>query len=248
MKINKIRDLTLVSIDSNKTMVIACDSCGSIGMKEGDALKVPSIFVGKLTLRVAMLEVLASGANIVAVTNAVCNEMEPTGKEIIKGVEEELAHAGIDKIALNGSTEENFKTTSTALGITVVGIADNDNLKLNNIKEDCLLISIGMPKVGGEINLLSKDEDIADYDDLYKMLGTQGVFEIVPVGSKGILYEGELLARNNNMNLSLEDNISIDLHKTCGPATVLIAAVSHEAYENLKTMKRVRLIGKLNKN
>ncbi|MBU5485605.1 alpha-ribazole-5-phosphate synthase [Clostridium sp. MSJ-11] len=248
MKINKIRDLTLVSIDSNKTMVIACDSCGSIGMKEGDALKVPSIFVGKLTLRVAMFEVLSSGANIVAITNAVCNEMEPTGKEIIKGIEEELECAGIDKIALNGSTEENFKTTSTALGITVVGIVDNANLKVNNIKEDCLLISIGMPKVGGEINLSSKDEDIADYDDLYKMLETQGVFEIVPVGSKGILYEGELLARNNNMNLNLVDNMSIDLHKTCGPATVLIAAVSHEAYENLKTMKRVRLIGKLNKN
>lgn len=244
MKIDKVRDLTLVDIEKNKTMVIACDSSGSIGMKEGDVFKVPTAIVGKFALRVALMEVLASGAEVISITNAVCNEMEPTGREIIKGIEEELHQAGISSVALNGSTEENFKTSSTGIGITVVGIANN-SLRVNNVKEEAMVVSIGIPKVGGEINLNKKDEDIADYSDLYKLLAHNEVYEIVPVGSKGVLYEGELLAKNNDMELTLVDDIHIDLHKTCGPATVLIAALSEDAYEELKLMKRMKLIGKL---
>ena len=244
MKIDKVRDLTIVELDESKSMVIACDSCGSIGMKEGDEFKVPSSIVGKFAARVPLMEVLASGAEVVSVTNAVCNEMEPTGREIIVGVKEEFKEAGISTIALNGSTEENFKTHATGVGVTVVGIAHN-SLRVNNVKEEALLVSIGTPKVGGEINLSQKDEDIADYSDIYKLLAHSEVYEIVPVGSKGILYEGELLAKNNLMELALEKDTHIDLHKTCGPATVLIAALSKDAYEELKFMKRMKLIGKL---
>jgi hypothetical protein len=60
MDVLKIRDLTLIKIDSEKTMVIACDSCGSIGMKKYDVLKVPPFFTGKFTTKVALMEVLCS--------------------------------------------------------------------------------------------------------------------------------------------------------------------------------------------
>ena len=53
------------------------------------------------------MEVLCTGAEIVSITDAVC-EMGPTGSEIIRGIKQELKEANINNITLNGSTEENF--------------------------------------------------------------------------------------------------------------------------------------------
>lgn len=246
MKISKVRDLTLISLDENKTMVVACDSCGSIGMKDGDALKVPHHYVGKFTLRVPLMEVMCAGAEVVTITDAVCNEMEPTGSEIIKGIKEELESAGIADIALTGSTEENFKSISTGLGITVIGIAENKDLKVNAISENCKIISLGIPKVGAEIGL-DKDLDIVNYGDLRKLLSSDGVYEIVPVGSKGILYEVLQLAKNNNMKFVLNEEIKIDVYKTAGPSTVVIAAVKNEVINEVLSDDKVNIIGELNK-
>lgn len=246
MKITKVRDLTLITLDENKTMVVACDSCGSIGMKEGDTLKVPSFYVGKLISRGPIMEVMCAGAEVITITDAVCNEMEPTGSEIMKGIKEELKLAGIADIVLTGSTEENFKSISTGLGITVIGIAKNKNLKVNAIEENCKIISLGIPKVGSEIGL-DEDLDIVNYDDLRKLLSLEGVHEIVPVGSKGILYEALELAKNNNMKFVLNKKITVDIHKTAGPSTVIIAAVKDEVLNQIQNNKKISIIGKLNR-
>ncbi len=246
MKITKVRDLTLITLDENKTIVVACDSCGSIGMKEGDTLKVPSFYVGKLIARGPIMEVMCARAEVVTITDAVCNEMEPTGSEIIKGIKEELKLAGIADIVLTGSTEENFKSISTGLGITVIGIAENKNLKVNAIRENCKIISLGIPKVGAEIGL-DKDLDIANYDDLKKLLNLDGVYEIVPVGSKGILYEVLQLAENNNMKFVLNEEVKVDIHKTAGPSSVIIAAVNDEVLNKMQNDEKVSIIGKLDK-
>lgn len=242
MKIEKVRDLTLVEINSNKTMVIACDSCGAIGMKENDKLKISPYYTGKFTVKVALFEVLCSGAEVVTITNAVCNEMNPTGLEIIRGIKDELNEAGIDDIVLTGSTEENIKTTSTAVGITVIGIANKEKLKVNNIKSGDILVSIGIPKVGGEIQL-EHDTEIASLENIKKLLSINGVNEIIPVGSKGIIYEANEAARNNNLSISFDDNLSIDIHKTAGPATVILSAVNENVFDEIKQFNNSNKIG-----
>lgn len=243
MDFRKVRDLTIISLDKERAMVIACDSCGGIGMKAGDVLKVPPFYVGKFTARVPLLEVLCTGAEIVSIADTISNEMKPTGEEIIKGIEEELKEAGIDGVILTGSTEENFKTSSTALGVTVIGIGSSLNLRVNSIKKEALLISVGLPKVGGEINLV-KDEDIVDYHILKKLLTFDSVYEIVPVGSRGILYETQLLAESNGAELFLEKEINVDIYKSGGPSTCLITAVSSESYlEISSTISNVNIIG-----
>ncbi|KXZ38870.1 alpha-ribazole kinase [Alkalithermobacter thermoalcaliphilus JW-YL-7 = DSM 7308] len=244
MKVEKIRDLTLVSIDNQNKMVISCDSCGSIGLKSGDVFKVDPFYVGRFTARVALLEVLCSGANIVCITNAICNEMNPTGKQIIKGIKEELKLLDLDDVVLTGSTEENFITTSTGLGVTVIGIAKEDKIKVNNIDCSCILVSIGIPKVGNEIDL-DNDIQIASYKTLDKLLNTQGILEIVPVGSKGIMYECEQLAINNGLNLQIYENSNIDLYKSAGPATVLVAAVKDNCLKDIKDIENLNVIGRL---
>lgn len=44
-----------------------------------------------------------------------------------------IKRAGIDEVVLTGSTEENFPSFSTGLGITVLGIVDNSVIKVNNV-------------------------------------------------------------------------------------------------------------------
>ena len=245
MEVSKVRDLTLIKIDANKTMVVACDSCGSVGMKEGDSLKVNPFYTGKYTARVALLEVLCTGAEIVTVVDAICNEMKNTGEEIIKGIEEELKGAGINRVVLTGSTEENFPTVSTALGITVIGIVDTNALRVNSVRTNSIVVSIGLPKVGEEIEL-DNDEDIVHYSDIEILLHTEGVYEIIPVGSKGIFYEARQLARFNGMKLKIEENIKVDINKSAGPSTVIIAAVSDETKDNIKHLRNFNIIGSIN--
>lgn len=242
MQIDKVRDLTLIEIDSEKTMVIACDSCGSIGMKENDKLKVPPYYTGKYSVRVALFEVLCSGAEVVTITNAVCNEMNPTGIEIIRGIKDELEEAEVKDIVLTGSTEENFSTTSTAVGITVVGIINKDSLKVNRIVTGDILVSVGIPKVGSEIKL-DNDQQIASYESIRKLLNMEGVNEIIPVGSRGIMYEAKEAAKNNNLSIIFYDNLNIDIHKTAGPATVILAAVNNNTIKEIETINNLKKIG-----
>jgi hypothetical protein len=224
MNIKKVRDLTLVALGQGKTMVIACDSCGGVVLKEGDTLKASPYIAGKFTVRVAMLEVLCAGADIVCVTDTVCNEMHSTGRLIIKGIEDEMAAAGISRGIITGSTEENFFTTMTGLGVTAIGIADTDRLKINHVKQEALLVALGRPKVGREV-LISKSGEIAGYTLVKELFFREDVYELVPVGSGGILREAGQLAMNNNMNLILNKNVSLDLFSSAGPSTVILLAV-----------------------
>lgn len=248
MEVKKIRDLSLINIDEKRTMVIACDSCGGIGMKEGDTLKVPPYYVAKFTVRVAIMEVICAGAEIITITNAVCNEMENTGLEVIKGIKEELKSAGISDITLTGSTEENFKTISTGIGVTAIGMCNKSKLKVNSIKEEAFIISMGIPKLGNEINLV-KDDEIIDYIHIKKLVKSDYVYEIVPVGSKGIAYEAETIAKNNGFKLEFNLELSVDIHKSGGPSTSIIAAVDpQKIMYMMKSFKNVNIVGYLIKN
>lgn len=241
MNLRRVRDLILINIDGNKTLVIACDSCGGAGSKENDVVKVPPVITGKYTARVPLLEVMCSGAKVMAVIDNLCCEMKPTGEEIIKGIKIELEAAGLQDVALGGSTEENLITSMTALGMNVIGIAENTKLKVNNIKGTGILYSIGIPKVGVEVNL-ERGKDFFTYDILNKLIDLEGVYEIVPVGSKGILYEAKELAKNNEKSLFLADEIEVDINKSAGPSTVAIVCIE----ENLETyIKKIPFTNKI---
>jgi len=244
MKMKKIRDLILVDIDEEKTMVIACDSSGSIGEKENDVLKVSPFITGKYCARVGLLEIISTNAEVIAVIDNVCNEMYPTGEQIIKGIEEELACANLIDVALGGSTEENFPSFSTALGVTVIGMGRKQTLKINNVQKDGLIYSVGLPKVGGEINIKG-DEEIIEYNTLMSLLGLHGVMEIVPVGSKGILYEAKELAKYNNKEFILSVNEGIDIYKSAGPATCIIIAIDKSIEGDIKKIPNSFKIGEL---
>ena len=222
------RDLTLISGVGDKWLVIACDSCGAVGEKSGDILELPAHYVGKFTVRVALTEVLCSGATPITVINGAANEMKPTAENFIFGIEEELKNAGISNIVLTGSTEENFITNMTSLAVTVIGIASESDLKFGKAVRGDKLILLGSPSVGSEVYLESK----GFYDEIRHLLTLAEVREIVPVGSKGINYEAENLAAMNGMvfrHHNTKDTAEIDLYKSAGPVTCLIVLCSETA-------------------
>ena len=217
MKARTRRDLSIIPNTGQNCLVIACDSCGAIGVKNEDILKLPPRYVAKFTTRVALTEIMCSGALPIAVTNGVACEMHPTGEEMILGIQDELKNAGITDIILTGSTEENFPTSMTALAVTVIGIAKKRELRFECAAKGDKLILFGTPSSGEAVNL----DSLGFYKEIGYLLSLPEVKEIVPVGSKGVAYEAETLAALSCLASKLYKT-EIDYYKSAGPVTCML--------------------------
>jgi hypothetical protein len=235
------RDLAIIPVTEDYNIVIACDSCGAIGMKKGDAFKLSPFYAAKFTARVVLTEIICSGARPISIANCVANEMNPTGEETITGIHDELRNAGITDISLIGSTEENFNTSMTALAITAVGVAKKSELKFGYAEKGDKLILFGSPRVGPEVDL----ESTGFYPEIRRLLQMKGVKELVPVGSKGIAYEANTLAALNEMDFK-PHNTKVGLYKSAGPATCMVVLCSDFATGKvLQTYPMSAVIGEI---
>ncbi|MEG0774665.1 MAG: alpha-ribazole kinase [Clostridium sp.] len=236
----KGRDVEVVQIDHDISIVTACDSCGGIGIKENDVVKFSPYIVGRFTTRVALMEVLSINAIPKTMSIAICNESSPTGDEIISGVLEELKATGLESLSLAISTEKNIQTSQTALGATVIGICKNENIRVTKSKAEDFVYCVGIPKVGNEINGLD-DVDIVQIKDVKELLKLNGVSDIVPIGSKGILKEIELLCRNVDCKFIYNPEKEIEIYKSAGPSTCVIFTASEGTDFSGLTLKPIKL-------
>jgi hypothetical protein len=186
-------------------------------------MPVDAYYVGKFAARVALLEVMASGATPMVISDGLCCEMEPTGLEIMRGIEDEVELCGNKGITLTGSTEENFPTSMTGIGLTVIGYAEDSELRFGSGRPEDAILLVGTPAVGAGVDL----SDDSCYKNLARLMGVDDVMEIVPVGSKGILYEARLLAELNGCSFAPEGS-DVDLLASAGPATCMIALCRRE--------------------
>lgn len=233
MKINKHRDLTLIDINDSQRLVISCDSSGGIGDKANDVVKTSPEIVGFFGAQVSMMEIISFGAKPISVINTLTVEMDDTGKKIIKGIKEALEPLNFDtENILTGSTEENFPVTVTGIGITVIGIIEKDNFKLPKTKLGDIAVLLGLPKIGNEV-LEGKDQ-IMNIEKTLELKAKEYIHEILPVGSKGILFEVKEMARTNDIDILLEKEINVDMHKSGGPSTSVIVSMKENDFENLK--------------
>lgn len=240
MKAYTRRDLTIMPLTASESLVIACDSCGAIGSKSGDIFQLSPWYAAKHTLRVALTEVMCSGALPAVITNGVCCEMDPTGQEMIQSIQAELHSAGLCDVVLTGSTEENFSTSMTALAITVIGRAKTDKLRFCRAVSGDQTLLIGTPRVGQEVNLDGK----GFYEEIRLLLSMPGVKEIVPVGSKGVLYEANVLAGLSGGTFR-PCSASIDYYKSAGPATCLLVLCKDAAVRPILAQLPAALAGEI---
>lgn len=215
------RDVITHHLPSGDILVTSCDSCGGIGMKEHDVLQVEPEIVGAVTARVALLEVITLGAQIIGVTVPISNEPESTGNRVLDGVKTCMEHFGIEAPILT-SMEKNMPTTMTAVGIVVSGITSE--LKSADIEDGDEVYVVGRPSVGQEV--IDYHDEILSSDSVMKILSNFGVKEVLPVGSMGIKDELSALLMHHNAEFMYIHDVQVDVNKSCGPSTAAIVVVS----------------------
>lgn len=242
MKTYQYRDLSVIEFPDS-LLVTACDSSGGVGEKPGDELCVPTKYISIFAARVCLFELLACGVQIIGLSNTIVGEMIPTGEALIQGIREELERAGIEDLPINGSTEENFKTCMTGFGIFVMG--KTDALRITPSVAGDMVICIGKPKYGAAL-IVDGDSEIADYQDLRTLVENAGVNEIIPCGSKGILYEAANLAAIHQLQFQAIPN-DLNMVDSAGPATTVIASIKPSALPELTAVfkEKLTLIGHL---
>ncbi|MBK5245260.1 MAG: alpha-ribazole-5-phosphate synthase [Eubacteriaceae bacterium] len=242
MKTYQYRDLSITEFHQS-LIITACDSSAGVGEKPGDELRVLTKYIAMFAARVCFFELLSVGATIIAIANTVCGEMHPTGEAMIQGIQEELCRAGVENVTINGSTEENFKTSMTGFGIFVMGSADA--LRVSPSSPEDVVICIGKPRFGAGLNV-EGDDEIVNYKDLKTLIALDQVNEIIPCGSKGILYEAQNLASIHGLTFYPEVT-DLDLIGSSGPATTVIASVKPSLITKLSSIfgTKMTIIGQL---
>ncbi|WP_317920998.1 AIR synthase related protein [Tepidimicrobium xylanilyticum] len=217
--IERYRDLIII-YEKDMAYVISCDSLGAIGNKKNDVLKTDEDTVGKATIKVALSEALCVGANPIVICDTLAVEMNPTGNRILKSIKKELKENGLDDIVLTGSTEENFPTSMTGIGITIISRAKISDLKIKKVEKGMHISLLGYPLVGEEV--LKNPKDVLQLKDYMEISNSKEIIEAIPVGSKGIGYELRVLEEVSG--LKVEDKIPphVDIMKSGGPSTCCI--------------------------
>lgn len=239
------RDL-LVFGHGDELVVVAVDSAGGVGPKQADSVRVQASVVGRLTARVALMEVLACGARPRGVALCSCNEPRPVAEELREGVLEEMACAGLSPGDLVMSSEKNFPTVQTGVGVTAIGTVRREDFRPGSGRPGDTVLLVGRPKVGAEVR--ADDAEAADLQAVILALALPGVSDLVPVGSGGAGAEARVLAEPAGLEFWPAYPEGLDPRASAGPATALLIAAAPESVEALGSLlapRPCREIGRL---
>ncbi|GMQ60992.1 AIR synthase related protein [Vallitalea maricola] len=233
--IEKFRDITILRLGDKSILTVACDSCGGIGNKENDVIKVDPYVTGYYTAVVSLSETIALGAEPITVVNTFAVEMNDTGRRIMDGINDALDKIGLDKESVvTGSTEENIPVTVTGIGLTVIGKVNTDIWSFPKAEEGNIAVAVGIPKVGNEV--VGDKGEIMTLDILKKIKSLEFIKDVLPVGSKGIAYEASEMARTGNLEFKVYEDVCVDVNKSGGPATCAVLAMDIGYLDKLKQM------------
>ena len=241
-------DVSIIKVPTGHAIVAGSTSSGAVGPKPMDKVKVDGKILGKFLARVALMDVTATGAFPLLLSVTLGVEKDPTGNQIIEGIKREARVLGLDpNQVLLENTEDNFETLQTGAGLTVIGFANEDELRLGKTCPGDLVVAIGKPKVGDEVIPAEAKGEIADLKNVVQLSQKRYVHDIAPVGTFGIANEARMMAFGVGRQLKLLDVQGLDLSKSAGPATVIIASVDKEKLEELTSLisKPISVIGEI---
>ncbi len=227
-------DLQLIE-NGNDYLIIACDSAGGIGNKPGDVIKVDPETTGYYSCLVPIMEILCARGEIISIVDTLSVEMEPTGKRMIKGIKKLMNNVGLEESILTGSTEENVETSMTGIGVTVLGRIAKSRHRAKKITKDQVMVVIGYPKVGEEFlndEIKMRLHQCVKASDMVLIKDIETIRDMIPIGSKGILHECDVMAERNGLAFKETDH-NIDMGKSAGPGTCILGAIMPEDLEAL---------------
>jgi hypothetical protein len=228
-------DVSILRVPTGHAIVAGSTSSGAVGPKEMDKVKVDGHLLGKFLARVALMDVTATGAFPVLLSVTLGVEKEPSGNAILEGIRREARTIGLDpNQALMENTEDNFETVQTGAGLTVIGFANEDELRVGKTIPGDLIVAIGKPMV-------------ADLKNVIQLSQRKYVHDIAPVGGFGIANEAKMMAYGVGRQLRLYEIQELGLNKSAGPATVILATIDKEKLEDLASLipKPINVVGEI---
>ncbi|MCW4010383.1 MAG: ribbon-helix-helix domain-containing protein [Candidatus Bathyarchaeota archaeon] len=241
-------DVSILKIPTGHALVVGSTSSGAVGPKALDKVKVKGRVLGKFLARVALMDVVATGAFPLLLSVTLGVEKEPTGEEILQGIKNEAIILGLEpNQVLMENTEENFTTEQTGAGLTVVGFANEEELRIGKTRPGDALVAIGKPKVGEEVIPAEVKGEIADLRSVSWLSQKKFIHDIVTVGTFGIAYEARMMAYAVGRQLKLADKSGLDMEKSAGPATVVLVTLDPQKLEDLKALlpKPTAVVGEI---
>ncbi|MCJ7793476.1 AIR synthase related protein, partial [Candidatus Bathyarchaeota archaeon] len=241
-------DVSILKVPTGHAIVAGSTSSGAVGPKIMDKVKVDGRVLGKFLARVALMDVIATGAFPLLLSVTLGVEKEPTGHEILEGIRREARSLGLDpNQVLMENTEDNFETVQTGAGLTVVGFANEDELRIGKTSPGDIIVAVGKPKVGDEVILAEAKGEIADLKNVTQLSQKKYVHDIAAVGTFGIADEARMMAFGVGRQLKLVEVQGLDLYKSAGPATVVLATVDRERLEDLTSLirKPINVVGEI---
>ena len=85
------------------------------------------------------------------IINTLSVEMDPTGKDIIAGIREELTAGELADLTVTGSTGGKHASQAGQCRITVIGKAAAADLRLGKVQVGDPVYCLGQPRVGSEV-------------------------------------------------------------------------------------------------
>jgi selenophosphate synthetase-related protein len=241
-------DVSILKVPTGHAIVVGSTSSGGIGPKPMDQVKVDGRVLGKFLARVALMDVAATGAFPLLLSVTLGVEKEPTGHEILEGVKNESRVLGLEpNQVVMENTEDNFETVQTGAGVTVIGFANEGELRLGKTSPGDLIVAVGKPKVGDEVLVAEVKGEIADLRNVTLLSQKNFVHDITPVGTFGIAYEARMMAYAVGRQLKLEEAKEIDLNKSAGPATVVLITMNPDKFDELTLLVRkpITVVGEI---
>jgi len=241
-------DVSIVKVPTGHAIVAGSTSSGAVGPKIEDKVKVDGQILGKFLARVSLMDVIATGAFPILLSVTLGVEKEPTGNAILDGIRKEARTLGLDPDqVLMENTEDNFETVQTGAGLTVIGFANEEELRLGKTVPGDLVVAIGKPKLGYEVISAEAKGEIADLKNIIQLSQKKYVHDIAPVGTFGIADQARMIAYAIGRQLKLTEAKNLDLNRSAGPATVVLASIEKERLEDLTSLirKPVNVIGEI---
>ena len=241
-------DVAIVKVPTGHAIVAGSTSSGAVGPKIEDRVKVEGPVLGKFLARVALMDVIATGAFPVLLSVTLGVEKEPTGNAVLDGIRREARTIGLDPSqVIMENTEDNFETVQTGAGLTVIGFANEDELRIGKTIPGDLIVAVGKPKVGDEVISAEAKGEIADLKNVMQLSQRKYVHDIVAVGTFGIADEARMISYGVGRQLRFMDVKGLDLNKSAGPATVVLATVDKDRLEDLASLinKPINVVGEI---
>ena len=239
------RDVVFLRIGGGRLLAFSCDAAGGIGSKPHDTVRAEPRLVGKLTTRVALMELLAVGADPIALVGTFPVEPEPTGNRLLAGMMQEVREAGLRNLRILCSSEKNVRVNQTGIGVTAIGLLSASNMKVGRCRVGDEVVAVGRPFVGQAVVRAEENGWVAATVDVIKLRRSRLVHELIPIGSRGIFYEAGVVAEDSGLLFNALASGRIDLKKSAGPATVLLAVIRNGSFGGVRRVVRGKLVAKV---